>query len=119
MAHTFQTALETWQEARIVQMDFSAAADRVKHQGVLFKLCSVAVGSSLLSILTQFLSNQSQYVVVGGCVIKLVNVVSEVPRESILGLQLFLLYRAELFCKVENKLYGYANDSILIAVIPW
>ena len=39
VAHTLQNALEMGQEARIVQIDFSAAFDRVNHQGILFKLC--------------------------------------------------------------------------------
>ena len=60
VAHTLQSAVEMGQEARIVQINFSAAFDRVNHQGVLFKLCSVGVGGSVLSILTQFLSNRSQ-----------------------------------------------------------
>ena len=55
------------QEARIVQIDFSETFDRVNHQGILFKLRSVGVGGSVLSVLTQFLSNGSQYVVVDGC----------------------------------------------------
>ena len=69
----------------------------------------------MLSVLTQFLSNRSQYVVVDGCCSKLVNVVSGVPQGSVLGL--FLLYTAELFSIVENKLYGYADDSTLVAVV--
>ena len=71
----------------------------------------------MLSLLTQFPSNQSQYVVVYGCRSKLVNVVSMVPQGTVLGLQLFLLYTAELFSIVENKLYSYADDSILLAVV--
>ena len=31
--------------------------------------------------------------------------------------ELFLLYTAELSSRVENKLYGYANDSTLVAVV--
>ena len=57
MSHTLQSALESGQEARIIQIDFSAAFDRVNHQGILYKLCSVGIGGSVLSILTQFLSN--------------------------------------------------------------
>ena len=37
---------------------------------------------------------------------------------SVLGPQLFLLYTAELFSIVENKLYGCADDSTFIAVVP-
>ena len=44
VAHSLQSALEMWQEARRVQIDVSTAFDRVNHQGILFKLCSVGVG---------------------------------------------------------------------------
>ena len=80
MSHTLQSAMESGQEARIVQIDFSTAVDRVNHQGILYKLCSVGIGRSVLSILTQFLSNRSQHVMVDDCKIKLVNVVSGVPQ---------------------------------------
>ena len=43
-------SLESGQEARIVQIDFSAAVDRVKHLGILYKLFSVGIGGSVLSI---------------------------------------------------------------------
>ena len=58
VSHTLQSALERRQEARIVQIGFSAAFDRVNHQGILCKLCSVGIGGSVLSILTQFLSDR-------------------------------------------------------------
>ena len=48
------STLESGQEARIVLIDFSAAFDRVIHQGILYRLCSVGIGSFVLSILTQF-----------------------------------------------------------------
>ena len=119
VAHTLQSALEMGQEARIVQIDFSADIDcRINHHGNLFKLCSVGVGGSVLSVLTQFLSTRSQYIVVDDCLSKLVNMVSRVPQGSVLGPQLFLLYTAELFSIVENKLYGYADDSTLVSVVP-
>ena len=80
VAHTLQSALEMGQEARIVQIYFSAAFDRVNHHWILFKLGSVGVLGSVLSVPTQFLSNRPQYVVVDGCRSKLVNVVSGMPQ---------------------------------------
>ena len=68
LSHTLQSALESWQEVRFVQIDFSAAFDRVNHQGILYKLCSVGIGGSVLSILTQFLSIRSQHVMVDSLV---------------------------------------------------
>ena len=53
VSHSLQSALESGQEARIVQIDFSAAFDRVNHRSVLYKLGSVGIGGSTLSLLTQ------------------------------------------------------------------
>ena len=55
---------------------------------------------------------------VDGCRSKLVNVVSRVPKGSVLGRLLFLPYTSELFYILENKLIGYSDDSSLIAVVP-
>ena len=72
----------------------------------------------MLSILTQFLSDRSQHVMVDGCRSQLVNVVSGVPQVRVLGPLLFLLYTSELHSILENKLITYADDSTLIAVVP-
>ena len=79
-------------EAKILQIDFSAAFHRVNHQGILYKLCSVGIGGSVLSVLTQFISNRSQQVMVDCCRSKLVNIVSGVPHGRALGPLFFLLY---------------------------
>ena len=117
-SHTLQSALESGQEARTMQIDYRAAFDMIKHLGILYKLCFVGIGGSVLSILTQFLSNRSQQVMVDGCQSKLVNVVSRVPQGSVLGLLVFLLYTSDLFSILENKLISYADDATLMAVVP-
>ena len=101
-----------------MQIDVSAAFDRVNHLCILYRLCSVGIGGSVLYILTQFLSSQSQHVMVDGCRRKLVNVLSGVPQGSVLGQLLFLLYTSELFSILENKLISYADDSTLMSVVP-
>ena len=115
VSHKLQSALESGQEARIVQIDFSAAFDKVDHQGILYRLCSVGIRGS---VLTQFLSNRSQHVMVDGCRSKLVDVVSGVPQGSVLGPLLFFLCTSELFSILENKLISYVDDSTVIAVVP-
>ena len=95
----------------MVQIDFSPAFDRVNHLGILYKLCSVGIGDSVLSILTQFLSNRSQHVMVNGCRSKLVNVVSGVQQGSVLARYCSsCTLRSELFYLLKNKLIGYADD---------
>ena len=118
VSHTLQSALESGQEARIVRIDFSAAFDRINHHGILYWLCCVGIGGTVLSILTQFLSNRSQHVMVDGCRSKLVDIVSGVPQGSVLGPLLFLLYTSDHFSILENKLIGYADYSTLMAVVP-
>ena len=71
----------------------------------------------MLSILTQFLSNRLQHVMVDSWS-KLVNVMSGVPQGSVLGPLLYLLCTSELFSILENKLIGYAGNSPLIADVP-
>ena len=75
LSHALQSVLESGHEARIVQINLNASFDRVNHQGILYRLCSVGIGGSVLSILTQFPSNRPQHVMVDGCRSKLVDVV--------------------------------------------
>ena len=117
-SHSLQNALENGQEAKILQIDFSADFDTVNNQGILYKLCSVGIAGSVFSILTPFLSNRPQHVMVDGYRGQLVNVVSGVPQGSVLCPLLFLLYIRELFSILDNKLIGYADDYTLIAVVP-
>ena len=56
VSRTLQSALESGQEAWIIEFDFSAAFNRVHHVG--FSISSaLGIGGSVLSILMQFLSN--------------------------------------------------------------
>ena len=111
VSHTLQSASESGQEARILQIDFSAAFDRVNHQGIFYRLCSVGIGGSVLSILTQ-------HVMVDGCRSKLVDVVSGVSQGSVLGPLLFPLYTTALFSILEKNLISNADDFTLMAVVP-
>ena len=73
-----------------MQLDFSAAFDRVSHSDLLFKLKSIDVGGSVLSICREFLSKRRQRVVVDGAA-------NEWPQGSVLGHLLFNLYTSEMF----------------------
>ena len=113
--HTLQRALDGGCEAKLVQIDFSAAFDKVNHEGLLFKLRSVGVGGTVLSVISQFLSGRRQCVLVDGGLSSFVDVVSGVPQGSVLGPLLFILYTADLFSIIDNLLVGYADDATLIS----
>ena len=117
MSHTLQSALATGQDTRIMQIDFNAAFDKVKHQDIHYKLCSGGIGGSVLSKLTQFLSNRSLHVMVDGCRSKLVNIVSGVKQGSVSEPLFFLLYTSVRFYILENKKISYADESNFMAVV--
>ena len=50
ISHYLQKSLDTGMESYIVQLDFNPAFDRVSLTGLLFKLKSIGVGRSVLSI---------------------------------------------------------------------
>ena len=85
-----KSALESGQEGRIVQIDFTAAFDG----GIMDKLCSVGIVGSVAFTLTKFLS---QHVMVDGCRSVLVNVVSGMPQGSVLGPVVAPLVHLEAF----------------------
>ena len=51
---------------RMVGLDFSAAFNRVNHEVLVFKFRQLGVGGPFLSILSDFLSDRLQKVVVDG-----------------------------------------------------
>jgi hypothetical protein len=117
VSHVMQSSLDTGAECRLVQLDFSAAFDRVSHTGLLYRLQCLGVGDRFLGVCREFLSGRKQKVVVDGSSSGAVDVVSGVPQGSVLGPLLFILYTAEMFDIVENHLVGYADDSTLLAVV--
>ena len=114
--HELQCALDSGAEARLVQLDFSAAFDRVSHEGLLFKLRDRGIGGNVISIIEQFLTSRRQRVKIDGSFSEYVNVVSGVPQGSVLGPLLFVIYTADLFDVVENRLVNYADDSTLFSI---
>ena len=109
--HTLQSALESRQEARIGQIDFRAAFDRVNYQGILYKLSSVGIGGSVLSVLTQFLSNRPQYVLADGCRSKLQTLCQEC-RRAVFG------SRCCSFCTPRNFFPFRRLSKLVMLTIP-
>ena len=116
VAHVFQAALDSGAEARLVQLVFSVVFDRVNHAAIIYKLKSVRVDGSVLSVIEEFLTCRSHCVSLDGCCNQSVDVVSGVPQGSVLGPLHFILFMAELMRIPENIFVSYADDSILVAV---
>ena len=66
ISHHLQKSIDAGMESNIDQLNFSEAFDRVSHCGLLFKLKSIVVGSSVLSICRVFLNRRQRVVDDGG-----------------------------------------------------
>ena len=63
-----QLELDRGGELALVQIDFSAAYDRVNHEGLVFKLREAGVGGMILKVFQKFLYSRTQRVKV--CVVR-------------------------------------------------
>ena len=106
ISHHLQKSLDAGMESYIVQLDISATFDRVSPSGLLFKLKSIGLDGSALSICTQFLSDRIQRVVVDGAASEWIPIISGVSQGSVLGSLLFILHTSEMFELLENRLFA-------------
>ena len=95
--------------------DFSKAFDRVPHQHLLNKLCSIEVGGCLLDLLYDYLDNRKQYVRIGNHCSNLLDVTSGVPQGSLLGPLLYCIFINDLPDALRfSQPYIFADDLKLL-----
>ena len=107
-----QGELDGGSEIAVVQLDFSAAFNRVSHCGLLFKLRDAGIGGLILAVVGDFLSERTQVVKLDNVRSSVVNVISV----SVLGPLLFLFYIRDHPPLLENVLvrfqYVRFQDSV-------
>ena len=113
------TSINTRGAVRVLAVDITGAFDKVSHAGVLHKLSSYGVGGSLHRWLTDFLSNRTLQVVVGGATSQPFPVAAGVPQGSILGPTLFLVYVNDAADVLPDSMYPatYADDKTLYSTL--
>ena len=117
LTHKIYKSFDDGLEVRNVFLDISKAFDKVWHERVTFKLNQNGISGDLLNILTDFLNNRKQRIVLNGQVSTWNSVNAGVPQESILGPLLFLIYINDLSDNLSSNVKLFADDTSLFSVI--
>ena len=113
ITHDIYVSFENQSETRAVFLDISKAFDKVWHEGLLYKLHCSYIDGNLLNLLSSFLSNRFQRVVLNGTHSDWLPLKSGVPQGSVLGPLLFLVYINDLTDNISSNIKLFADDSSL------
>ena len=95
----------------------SKAFDKVWHQGLILKLKQNGVRGHLLKLLSDYLSNRYQRVVINGQNSEWASIFSGVPQGSVLGPLLFLIFINDLETNIKCKVKFFADDTSLFSIV--
>ena len=95
----------------------SKAFDKVWRDGLIFKLKRNGISCNLLNLLSNFLRNRKQRVVLNGQSSSWADVTAGVPQGSILGPLLFLIYINDLADDLSSIAKLFADDTLLFSVV--
>lgn len=104
-------------EVRAVFLDISRAFDRVWHEGLIYKLKQNGLEGDFINIISSFLQNRKQRVVMDGKFSNWAEIEAGVPQGSILGPILFLVYINDLIDCVDSEIRIFADDTFIFRVV--
>lgn len=105
------------QQVDIVLLDFAKAFEKVPHTRLLHKLDHYGVRGNVKCWIESFLSQRKQQVVLDGVRSDTAEVLSGMPRGTVLGPLLFLCFINDLPESIKSSQAIFADDSLLFKVI--
>lgn len=115
--HDLAYALDRRLSIDCVFLDFRKAFDTVPHSLLIGKLNSYNINPQVVSWVSEYLRQRSQFVVVSGSQSSAVQVTSGVPQGSVLGPLLFLLYINDITEGVVSQMRLFADDCVLYGAV--
>ena len=100
-----------------VFLDISEAFDKMWHEGIINKLKRNGISGTLLNLLTEFLRNRKQRVILNGQSSSLANINAFRPQGFILGLLLFLIYINNLSDNLQCNPKLFVDDRSLFSTV--
>ena len=92
-------------------------SEKIWHEGLLFKLKQNGISGNLLNVITDFLYQRKQRVVLNGQHSSWTNVQAGVPQGSILGPLFFLIYINDLSDGLTSNPKLLVDDTSLFSVV--
>ena len=117
ITHDIYQSFDEGFDVRSVFLDISKAFDKVWHDGLIFKLKQNGISGNLLNLLSNFLRNTKQRVVLNGQTSSQADTNAGVPQGSILGPLLFLKYINDLADGLSSNGKLFADDTSLFSVV--
>ena len=117
ITHDIYQSLDDGLATRGIFLDISKAFDKVWHKGLLFKLKQNGISGNLLNVITDFLYQRKQRVVLNGQHSSWTNIEAGVPQVSILEPLFFLIYINNLSDGLTSNSKWFADDTSLFSVI--
>ena len=102
---------------RGVFLDISKAFDKVWHHGLIFKLKAYVIEVELLSLHEKYLQNREQWVVLNEQTSEWSQINCGVPKGSVLGRLLFLIYINDLPDRLTSICKIFADDTSLFSKV--
>ena len=96
-----------------VFLDICKVFDKVWHEGILFKLKTYGVNGEVLTLLTNYLHECYQRVLLNGRTSSWELVKSGVPQQFVLDPLLFLIYKNDLPDNLKSNSKIFADDTSL------
>ena len=109
--HDWMKDLDNNTPTDAIYLDLSKAFDTVPHQRLISKLKGYGIGGNLLSWISDFLTDRTQFVSVNGSCSSKTQVHSGVPQGSVLGPILFIYYINDLPSVTTCNLKIFADDT--------
>ena len=102
----------------IICINFQKTFDKVSHDLLLDKLSALSIGGNRLCRLRSYPTNRKQTLRINSTTSKKLDVSSGVPKGSILGPLLFLVFMNSLPSCVMSKAFCYADDYKIVGNNP-
>ena len=117
ITHEIYKSFTNGYKAQGVFLDISKASDKVWYQGLYHKLRQNGISGEFRNILTDFLDNRTQRVILNGQYCSWAKVEAGVPQGPIFGSLLFLIYINDLSDNLASNPKLFTDDTSLLSAV--